>query len=304
MNLRYEPVEGWGDLRKEWLLNVVPGVCVDGDDNVWLLSRGTPPVVVLDRDGHYREHFGEGAFERAHGIFPTPSGEVYGVDDAAHAVYRFDRDRKVTMTLGNRGKPSDSGCVGRDYKTVLRGAPPFNCPTNLIVAGNGDLYVTDGYGNARVHRFAPDGTLRGGWGEPGDGPGCFNLPHGLAEAEGRIYVADRQNNRIQIFTPDGVYVDAWGDLIRPADIRIRDGLVYVAECKRTSVYDEWPSRVSILDLKGNVQARLSSPGGYDPELGHRTAHGIAVDSEGGIYVCEVGQKMPEGYFGLKKYRQV
>lgn len=302
---RYEWVEGWGDTQEDWLLNVVPGVCVDANDNVYLLSRGNPPVVVLSKEGGCRECFGEGIFERAHGVFLTSNGDVYGVDDAGHAAYLFDRDRKLVMTLGNKGLPSNSGCVNKDYKTIVHGAPPFNYPTNLIVAGNGDIYVTDGYGNARVHRFAPDGTLRSSWGEPGTGHGCFNLPHGLASGSNNLlYVADRQNNRIQIFTLDGGFVDEWTGFERPADIWIRDEIVYVAECKRTSSYDEHPSRVSILDMSGNLLARLESPGKYEPEVGHRTAHGIAVDSEGSIYVCEVGKKIPNTYFGLRKYKRV
>ena len=301
---RYEWVEGWGEIQDNWLLNVVPGVCVDTDDNVYLLSRGNPPVVVLSKDGKCRECFGEGVFERAHGVFLTPDGDVYGVDDAGHAAYRFDRERNLILTLGNKGQPSDSGCVNKNYKTVVRGAPPFNYPTNLIVASNGDIYVTDGYGNARVHRFAPDGTLRMSWGEPGSGPGCFNLPHGLALGpDGLLYVADRQNNRIQIFTPEGSFVNEWTGFERPADIWIRDGIIYIAECKRTSSYDEHPSRVSILDMTGRLLARMESPGDYDAEIGHRTAHGIAVDSEGSIYVCEVGKKIPEHYFALRKYRR-
>jgi sugar lactone lactonase YvrE len=172
------------------------------------------------------------------------------------------------------------------------------------VAPNGDLYVTDGYGNARVHCFSPEGKLKFSWGEPGREPGHFNLPHGLAIGpDETLYVCDRQNNRIQLFTLDGKFIDEWTDFERPADCFIQNGVMYVAECKRSSAFDGSPSRVTILDLAGNILARLGGYQPYDPEIGHHTAHGICVDSEGSIYVSEVGKKSPEGYIGIKKYRR-
>jgi sugar lactone lactonase YvrE len=304
-NFNYELEESWGesDIEMEWGLNVVPGICVDKDDNVYILSRGNPPIIVFNKDGQCLSTFGSGVFERAHGVFRTTEGDIYGVDDAGHAVYMFNRKHELVMTLGNKGQPSDSGCVNKDYKTIKRGAPPFNFPTHIIVASNSDLYVTDGYGNARVHRFKPDGNLFQSWGEPGTEKNHFNLPHGIAEGPNKLlYVADRQNQRIQIFTLEGDFVDMWEGFERPADICIRGEIIYVSECKRTSSYDGIPSRVSILDMDGKVLVRMESPGAYDPEKGHRTAHGIAVDSKGSIYIAEVGKNIPKNYFGVKKYR--
>src|SRR5439155_15039166 len=103
-------------------------------------------------------------------------------------------------------------------ESIIRGGPPFNRPTNLAVAPSGDVYVSDGYGNCRVHRYAADGKLIGSWGEPGSGPGQFILPHSVwVAADGRVLVADRENDRIQVFSPSGEYLTEWGAL-RPTDV--------------------------------------------------------------------------------------
>src|SRR5207245_8273125 len=116
----------------------------------------------------------------------------------------FSAEGKPLLTLGTSGRPSDTGATSIDYRTVKRSGPPFHYPTNLAVGPSGDLYVADGYGNARVHRFAPDGRLLHSWGEPGSGPGQFHVPHGLAvDEDGTVYVADRETSRVQHFPADG-----------------------------------------------------------------------------------------------------
>src|SRR5207248_6491697 len=150
--------------------------------------------------------------------------------------------------------------------TVRRAGPPFHYPTNLAVGPSGDLYVTDGYGNARVHRFAPDGRLLQSWGEPGGGPGQFRVPHGLAvDEDGTVYVADRENSRVQLFTADGVYRGAWTDVARPCQVFVDGaGAVYVAELGFRA--GRWPwmgppeagavgGRLSVFDRNGRLLAR-------------------------------------------------
>src|SRR5262249_5651506 len=161
------------------------------------------------------------------------------VDDGNHTVRKFTPQGELLLTLGTAGVPSDTGYVGPQpgisgstlLGTIKRGGPPFNCPTNLAFAPNGEFYVSDGYGNARVHRFTPDGTLLQSWGEPGAEPGQFNLPHGIAvHPDQRVFVADRENDRIQIFSPDGGFLDQWLDVQRPTQLLIgADGVVHVAE---------------------------------------------------------------------------
>src|SRR4029077_310489 len=127
-----------------------------------------------------------------------------------HTVRRFTPEGTLLLTLGRSGQPSDNGIAGNDYRTIRRAGPPFHRPTNMALAEDGAIYVTDGYGNARVHKFAPNGRLLLSWGEPGGGPGQFNLPHGIAvDRDGRVYVADRENSRVQVFTPEGEYLTEW-----------------------------------------------------------------------------------------------
>lgn len=304
---RYELVENWGNFPNTWKIAVVPGICIDNKDRLYVLSRGVPPIAVLDTEGKCLEHWGDGVFVRAHGVYLTEDDQVYCADDGAHAVYKFDQNRELIFTLGNKGVPSDTGCVDKKLETIVRSAGPFNFPTNVALAKNGDIYVSDGYGNARVHVFDPEGHLKFSWGEPGTKPGQFRLPHSLRfDKNETLYVCDRANNRIQLFDLEGNYKDEWGGFERPADMFIdnEQGIMYVAECKRCSVFDGTPSRVTIVDMKGEILARIGGDKPYDPAIGHHTAHGIAVDSEGNLYVAEVGQKAPEGYVGLKKYRRI
>ena len=301
----YEAVKGWGYVQADWDVRVVAGVGIDNQDRLYVLTRGKPAILVMSREGKILEHWGDDIFERPHGIYIDGDQAIYGADDHAHVVFKFDMDKHLLMTLGERGVPSDTG-YSAEHKTVERAAGPFNRPTSIALAANGDIYITDGYGNARVHCFAPNGTLKFSWGEPGQGEGQFNLPHGiLIDQDQRVYVADRQNNRIQIFDLNGQYLDQWTGFIRPAAMCIGpDHNMYIAECKRCSTYTGAPSRVSIVSMDGTLLARLDSSDFYDESLGHHTAHSICVDSEGSIYVGEVGKKIPSGYFGLRKYRRI
>ena len=303
----YECVENWGiEAKQRWGVKEVAGIGVDSQDQIYLLSRVQPPVIVLTKEGKVVDWFGGGVFVRPHGLYLNPDGSVLGVDDAGHAVYRFDPKHELVQVIGTRGVPSDTGCINKDYKTIQQSAGPFNDPTRLARDSQGMIYVTDGYGNARVHKFDTEGNLIKSWGEPGDAPGCFNLPHGIAiDQHDILYVADRQNHRIQRFTTDGDFIDQWTGLYRPSDLWIdREENVFVAECKRSSVFDDEPSRISIFDMDGNLQARLGGDGFYDLAQGCHCAHGMVVDSEGSLYIAEVGKNLPDSFFGVKKYRRI
>jgi len=136
---------------------------------------------------------------------------------------------------------------------------------------NGDIYVTDGYRNARVHRFTRDGRLVKSWGTPGQAAGQFHLPHSIAfDDDGKLYVADRSNKRIQIFSPEGDFLGQWTGMGGPNDIsRGKDGNYYIAEQED----DGKPAYVCVRDANGAVLARLES----------RHVHGVGVDSHGDIY---------------------
>ena len=216
----YSVVEGWEQLPAGFEHRDVAGVAVDGEDRVFLICRGDHPVLVYDQKGNFLRSWGEGDFTyRTHGISVGPDGTVYCTDDGNHTVRRFTPEGKLLMTLGTLNTPSDTGYDGKDTKTVSKPGVPFNRPTNLAVGPKGDLYVSDGYGNCRVHQFSPTGTLKRSWGVPGQGPGQFLLPHGLAvAADGRVFVCDRENDRIQIFSPDGEYLSEWTDTRRPTHV--------------------------------------------------------------------------------------
>lgn len=296
--LSYELVEGWEQIPAGLSHPDVAGVATDSQDRVYVFGRNDPPVIVYDRDGRFIRSWGDGLFTpRAHGITIGPDDMVYYTDDADQTVRKFTPEGELLMTLGTKGQPSDSGYDGKDLDTITHGGPPFNRPTNLAIAPNGELYVSDGYGNCRVHRFSADGQLIQSWGEPGAGPGEFHLSHGVwVSHDGRVFVADRQNDRLQIFSPDGEFLEMWTDVQRPTNIFIDgEGQVYVSELSAREGGLSYvngpaphylPGRVSIFDPKGKLLARW---GGDDPcAPGNFCApHDIWVDSHGDIYVGEV-----------------
>jgi DNA-binding beta-propeller fold protein YncE len=294
----YEADDRWAQWPAGWDHAEAVAVAADGGDRVYVFNRGARPVLVFRRDGTFLGSWGEGVFTRPHGLFVGPDGAVYCSDDFDHTVRKFTPDGKLLLTLGTSGKPSDTGATSLDYRTIRRAGPPFHYPTNLALSPEGDMYVSDGYGNARAHKFAPDGRLLFSWGEPGDGPGQFHLPHGIAvDRQGTVYVADRENSRVQLFTPEGRFVAEWTDVARPCQVFIDAAdNVYVAELGFLA--GRWPGtgdappgatggRVSIFDLRGGLLARWG--GGKDPcAPGDFFApHGIWVDSHGDIYVAEV-----------------
>jgi sugar lactone lactonase YvrE len=199
---RYRAVENWARLPVDWSWGDVAAVTVDAQDRVYVLNRGQYPmgpehaIAVFEPDGTLVRTFGDGLFRFAHGIAVGPDGSVYTADAGNHVVRTFDPSGNLVQTIGTVDRPASTGYIGDDYRTIRPGGGPFNRPTRCAVGPSGDLFVSDGYGNARVHRFSPAGTLLASWGEPGDGPGQFNLVHSIwAHADGRLFVCDRENRR-------------------------------------------------------------------------------------------------------------
>src|SRR2546426_828924 len=215
--LEYEVVGGWERLPEGWAFTEVVGVAVDSQERVYVFCRGRHPLIVFDKEGRFLTAWGEGRFVRPHGIFITRDDRVFLVDDLGHTVYEYAPGGELRRRIGD-GRPSDTGYVP-GQSPVVRAAGPFNAVTNVALAPDGEIYAADGYGNARIHRLAADGTLLASWGEPGSGPGQFNLPHGIAvDRGGRVYVADRENSRIQIFSRDGTLQEIWDWVNRPCDV--------------------------------------------------------------------------------------
>ena len=294
---RYEALDKWEELPEGWSFVEAVGVATDSQDRVFVYNRGEHPVIVLDRSGAFVTSWGEGLFARPHGIFIGPDDAVYLSDDQDHTVRKYTSEGELLLTLGVSGQPSDTGVQG-DYRTIQHAGPPFNLPTNLALNSEGEMYVTDGYGNARVHKFSVDGQFLLSWGEPGSGPGQFHLPHGIdVDIAGRVYVADRENSRIQLFSPGGEFLEEWTDVVRPCQVFIDvDDNVYVAELGfRAGLFPgaEAPGpnpvggRLSVFNHDGVLQARWG--GGLNPcAVGDFFApHDIWVDSRGDIYVGEV-----------------
>jgi streptogramin lyase len=316
--LQFELVDGWQRRPQGWPLEDIAGVCTDADDNVFLYARGEHPVSIYSKDGEFLGSWGEGRpsqfSARSHGTFMSAAGDLYLVDDGLGRVGRYSLDGKLLATIGPAGVVSDTGHQPGVEGSVTHSGPPYNKPTNLSVGPSGDLYVSDGYGNARVHRFDAGGALVESWGQPGAGPGQFRTPHGLrVHRDGRVFVADRQNDRIQIFNPDGEYLTEWTDVRRPQDIFIDDDdLVYIAELswfpgevsyRLGPVTEYLPARLSIYDIDGHLLLRWADP---DPtKAGYFTApHGIWVDNEGSIYLAEVADiwSVARGYAPAEVHR--
>lgn len=265
----YELIRDFFKLPDGQRFGLVSRVAADQQDRIYVFQRQDPPVVVFDRNGKYLGAWGSGEITDPHGL-KIVGDTVYTTDRSDSVAKAFALDGTVRLTLGERGVHSDTGCTGAPW-LAERAAGPFNHPTEMLAHPNGDIYVTDGYRNARVHRFTSDGKLATSWGEPGHGPGQFHLPHSIAiDDAGNLYVADRSNKRVQIFSPDGEYLSQWTGMGGPNDItRGTDGNFYIAEQED----GDRPAYVCVRDGKGTVLVRLES----------RHVHGVGVDSQGDIY---------------------
>lgn len=253
--LTYEVLMSFGQLPAGVQFSNTSHVAVDSKDRVYVTQRKDPPILVFDSQGRFLASWGEGLLEDAHGIYITPSDEVLVTDRDAHEVLKFSTEGKVLLRIGTRYKAS--------FQT------PFNHPVDVAVAPGGEIYVTDGFGNSRVHKFSPQGKHILSWGAPGTGPGQFSIPQGVwVDKRNRVYVVDRDNDRVQIFDQEGRFISEWRDLYRAMDIFIDgEGTAYVT--------DQTP-RFTLLDGEGKVLTR-----GKIPDVGH----GVWADSQGNIYLA-------------------
>ena len=282
----YEELSDWPNFPDRWGSKEVVDVVVDAQDRVYAFDRGDHPLTVFEADGTLVSSWGEGAFTRPHGVtIRTEAGHgevIYCVDDDGHWIGKFTLAGELLMSIGRR-----------DESAPAQSGNPFNRPTKVAFdPKTDDLYITDGYGNARVHKYSSEGEHLFSWGDYGSDPGQFNLPHSVCtDPQGRVYVADRENHRIQIFDDQGNYLEQWNNLHRPCGLHIKDGLVYIGQLKtEQAVNSDYPNLgacVTIHDLSGRRLARLG-----DIRPGERPGqfiapHGLAVDSRGDIYVGEV-----------------
>ncbi|MDP8922602.1 MAG: peptidyl-alpha-hydroxyglycine alpha-amidating lyase family protein [Chloroflexota bacterium] len=304
----YEALERWPNWPSGVTPTETPGVAVNSQDRVYAMTRNTEhPVMVFEADGTYVSSFGQGIFsQRTHGIVIGPDDSVYCADDGTHTITKFTPDGQLVMTLGERNQPAPKWS-----------GQPFNRPTHAAVSpASGNLFVSDGYGNSRIHKYTADGQYLLSWGEPGIDPGQFIRPHNIAvDDQDRVYVADRECHRVQVFDGDGNFITMFSNIHRPDGMTIGpDGNIYIGELNGMPGVDDAPGlghRVSILSREGKLLARFGDPIEGEGPGQFIAPHGIAVDSHGDIYVGEVsytirGSKLdpPRELRSLSKLRHV
>lgn len=237
----------------------------DGRGHLYVLNRGPQPIMEFDADGRYVRGFGQGLFTRAHGIRVDAEGNVWATDVADHLVYKLSPDGRVLLTIGTKGRTD-----------VL------NEPTDVAVARNGDVYISQGHvpgtgGDARIARFDRTGTLIRAWGRKGTGPGEFNVPHGLAiDAKDQVWVTDREGQRVEIFDANGTFVRELSYKGLPSGLHIGRDEVYLV--------NGFAGQILRLDLNGRVLAATGRPGKELGEFGE--AHYIAVSPKGELFVAD------------------
>jgi sugar lactone lactonase YvrE len=262
----YEVDKEWG--RRDGgvaAFGVSQGVSGDSRDRVYVFVRSPrAEILVFDRDGRLLSSWGHGQFEHPHGIWISPKDEMYLTDRDAHVVSKWTLDGKLLRTWGTAGAPGAPGT-------------PFNQPTKAVETPDGELYVSDGYGQHRVHRFDKQGQLVHSWGEQGEGPSQFALPHDVyVDERDRVLLCDRENQRVQLFDRAGQYTGEWRELKSPMQIVVRDGVLYMCE---------GGNRISVRTLDGEMlsgcEYATASP------RKQNGPHSLWVDSRGDIYVGEV-----------------
>ena len=305
---RYDFDLSWGQLPAGWTLGDVAAVGVDSSDNVYVFNRGEHPMIVFDRDGQFIRSWGEGVFTRPHGLHVGADQLAYCTDDGDHTVRKCTLDGEILLTLGVPGQATE----------FMSGAPFCRC-THTALSPSGEIYVSDGYGNACIHKFSDEGKLLQSWGGPGTGDGEFYLPHNVCcDPSGWVYVADRENHRIQVFDGEGRYETQWNSVHRPCALFLAtapETRMFVGELgpmfrSGTPFPPNIGSRISVLDGEGRVLSQIGAPRMGTGPTEFVCPHGVAVDSRGDIYVGETSnfawplifgdEPVPEGLVTLRK----
>lgn len=297
----YRTIENYFKLPSGRTWGAVGGVDVDSHDHIWAAERcggnscagsQLDPILEFDPSGKLIRSFGAGLIVFPHGLYVDKHDHVWicdgqGENGKGQQVWEFSPEGKVLMTLGKAGVAGD-------------GPDTFNKPSDVIVAPNGDIFVSDGHdakSNARIVKFNKDGKFIKAWGKLGSGPGEFNVPHCLAfDSKGRLLVCDRANDRIQVFDQNGKFIEQLTQFGRPSGIFIdKHDTIYVADSESAPTnHPGWKRGMRIGNLRtGEVIAFIP-----DPENGTKNttaAETVVVDSKGAIYGAEVGPK------DVKKY---
>jgi len=308
----YRTVEGWAKMPGERTWGATSAVEIDPDGkSIWVAERcganscagsSLPSVLKFDETGSLVKSFGGGMFIFPHGIHVDKSGNVWvtdgvppgaanqqGIAGKGHIVVKFSPEGKVLLTLGKAGVAGD-------------GPDTFNQPSDVVTSANGDIFVADGHGgntNARIVKFDKNGKFIKTWGKKGTAPGEFDTPHSLAfDSKGRLFVADRNNNRLQIFDQDGKFLEEWKQFSRISGLYIdKNDIIYSADSESNkNRHPGWKRGIRIGSARdGKVTAFIPDPETSPDAVATSAAEGVAADAKGNIYGAEVGPR------ALKKY---
>lgn len=257
-DLRFTVERDWGILPEDQNFGFISQVSVDSVGRVFVFQRGDVPILVFEPNGQFCSAWGHGQIADAHGIFISSKDQVFLVDRDAHQILKFTADGILIDILGDRHKPQFQA--------------PFNHPASVAVSADGDIYVADGYGNSVIHRFSTTGQLVQTWGRPGSGEGEFSTPHSIClDHQNRVLVADRENNRVQIFDREGRYISQWTDFYHPMDI-------FEHKKGEFLITDQTP-RLSRMSSDGELLGRCR------PVL--NMPHGVSGNKAGDIFIAEM-----------------
>ena len=265
----------------------VAGLAVDAEDNLFLFNRGKDPIIVLDPLGNFKTAWGANLFQNPHGAHIGPDNCIYLTDSGDHTVRKFTLDGKFLLEIGIPGKPA----------SFMSGEPFCKC-THSTSTPDGNILISDGYGNAAIHEYDSNGRYLKSWGSSGSGPGQFNLPHNICcDRSGTVYVADRENSRVQIFDRNGKFLGQINNMHRPSGLALTSGpdpfLIIGELASYQEVNKEFPNLgpfVSILNCKGDLIHRIGEneqPGLLPGQF--VSPHCIALDRVGGLYVGDVAE---------------
>lgn len=246
----------------------VPGIAFDSRENLIVTHRGPRPILVYDRGGKLIHMFGDEELNAVHGTRVDADDNLWVTDHKNHTVIKYATSGKVLMLLGKRD------VKGEDAQT-------FNRPTDVAFGADGDFFVSDGYGNSRVVKFRKDGTFVKAWGVKGTADGEFTLPHCVQiDAAGFLHVADRENDRVQVFTQDGKFVRKYGGFAPFGLCIAADQTLFVADGRAHKCLH--------MTLTGKVLGEWGSEGAEPGQF--KLPHGIAVDRQGRVYVGDIEGK--------------
>ncbi|MBI3463535.1 MAG: hypothetical protein HY000_10830 [Planctomycetes bacterium] len=268
----FRPVPDFFKLPQGWSLGPCSAVAVSGKGEIYLFHRGPHPVIIFDESGNFLRSWGDDVIQTAHGLRIDREGNVWVTDIGQHRVFKFDPTGKVLLTLGN-------GKAGT-------GLDQFDRPTDIAFGPRGEIFVSDGYGNSRVMKFSPNGGFIKSWGQPGKGPGEFNLPHAIVlDSQGRLLVGDRENRRVQVFDQEGKLLGIWEGFAPFGLAFDKDGVLFVA--------DGYANEILRLDTAGKVQERFGKQGKAPGEF--ELPHMLAVDASGNLLVTEINGKRAQRF---------